>query len=318
MAIKPVVGYTGSGWSYPSAKAPAAKPITYKPLPLSTGGVTGGGSLASAIGGGQSNATQSTIGGGGIGSSLVSPLTTTRTVIPNVVGDYQNQILSDPSSVAAQGTYDTTAGMLANARRDAIQRAIYNSGWNPNAAPGGIPTSLQSYTGDWANMPDPSSNVMSTKAQLDKQLSDANYQLPYQLAASGSGRSGAYDINSANLLNQYNTASYGGIQDLLGSILGSVGTYNQGIGDAANTLDAARRAVADRLAQQAGYSESIVTSGGDGGGGDYTPDPVTGYYPPQPIPSVVKKVIASISAKPVSANRSGATAQRGRGIISIH
>ena len=320
MAIKPVVGYTGSGWSYPSAAKPG-KTALYKPPPIP--GTTGGGlSYTSTpldqdgqrvgvgtVGGGK----VSTGGGGGS-----TPLTTTTTRTPLQV--YQDEILGDPGSVAAQGQYDTTLSQLANARKDAIQRAIFGAGWNPSAIPGGIPASLQDYTSDFTGI-DPGSNPLSTKAQLDKQLSQANYSLPYQLAATGMGRSGAYAVNASNLQNQYDTASYGGMQDLLSSILGAGQNYASGVSSAASQLDAARAAVAQRLQQMAGYSETTTTSGGDGGGDtgfvDSAPGggsmggtpvslsnwagAVTGN-PSNPLHTTIQKAIKSIGIKKKPAN----------------
>jgi hypothetical protein len=188
---------------------------------------------------------------------------------------YQDQILSDPEAVAAQGTFSSTASNLANARAAAIQRAVINAGWTPDMSGG-----LGGYASDLtpSALAQAAANPMSQKAQLDLQLSQARGNTPYDLASSGRGRSGALPIALGNLSRQYDTASYQGMQSLLDSIYGSANTYAGSYNDALNSLNAARAAVADRLARQAGYSESIVTSGGDGGdGGDGGGWDVPGY-----------------------------------------
>jgi len=318
MAISAAPGYAGLSSKNPLTRAATAASLGFiSPTPNVKIGASGGGSLTNAITGGQ-RVTVNPITG--VAAPYVAPpsgggtVTTVRTPLQV----YQDQILGDPQAVAAQGTYDTTLKGLANARQSGIQQAIYNAGWSPFAVPGGIPGALQDYAGDFTGGPDPSQNTMSQKAQLDKQLSDANYLLPYQLASTGMGRSGAYAVNASNLQNQYDTASYGGMQDLLNAILGYASNYASGVTGAANQLDAARAAVAQRLQNAAGYSETVTSDGGGGGGDPNVADPYTGYYPEITIPDVVSKVIDQISSKPVSANRTGATVQKGRGVISIH
>jgi hypothetical protein len=240
-------------------------------------------------------------GGGGGG-------TTTTTITP--LQNYQGDILSDPQAVGAQGMFDARASSLAAARADAIQRAVISGGWTPDMS-----GSLSGYASDVTpqTLQAAAANPMSQKAQLDLQLSQANQNLPYDLASSGAGRSGANAIQQGALQRQYQTASYQGQQDLLSSIYGAGNTYAGSYNDAMSQLMYAREQVANRLAQTAGYSQSISTDDGGGGGGDNSD-----YYSNVTIPSVVQKVIAQIGSKPVAANPSGATTSRGRGVISIH
>jgi hypothetical protein len=137
---------------------------------------------------------------------------------------------------------------------------------------------LASYASDVdpATIAQATQNPMSQRAQLQKQLSDAQSNLPYDLAASGADRSGAFAINQSQLGQQYDTASYQGLQDLLGSIGGAVNQYATGFNSAQAQLAAAREAVANRLAQNAGYSQTVTTSGGDDGSGDGSYDPTQG------------------------------------------
>jgi len=252
-------------------------------------------SLTGAIGGAPS------VGGG----------TVTTTMTPLQV--YEGDILNDPQSVAAQGSYDTQAQALANARASAIRNAVFQSGWTPTLGD----TPAAGYAGDLrqSDLAAAINNPFSQKAQLDLQLSQAQANSPYDLAASGMGRSGAAAIQQGNLSRQYDLATYQGTQDLLNAIYGAGSTYAGGINDANNALNQARAAVAARLQNAAGYSQSITsTDGGDVADSGYP----TGYYPETVIPDVVKQVISQISSVPVSANRTGATVQKGRGVISIH
>jgi hypothetical protein len=208
----------------------------------------------------------------------------TTTYTPNQI--YAGDILSDPQAVGAQGIFNAQSSGLAAARADAIQRAIINSGYSPT-----LPPSLQAYAGDVTpqTLTAAAANPMSTKAQLDLQLSQANQNLPYDLAASGMGRSGAAAINQGNLQRQYQTGQYQGMQSLLDSIYGSANTYAGNYNNAVNQLAYAREQVANRLSQTAGYSQSIDTSGGDGsglgGGGVDGTWNVPGYDVPPVVPS---------------------------------
>jgi len=267
-------------------------------------GITGSGGGGGGGGGGLTGAI-------GSGSAPYTGETTIRTMTPMQV--YQSDILGDQGSVAAEGVFNTTDRNLRLARQDAITRALFGSGWTPQMS-----GQLADYSGDVTQsaLDAAAANPMSQKAQLDLQLSQAKANNPYDLAASGAGRSGAMAIQLGNLGRQYDTASYQGMQDLLNAIYGAVGNYASGYGNAQNALEAARREVADRLARQAGYSESIVTTptgggggGGDGGGGDGgggedywapSPNPATELSPSYPAPVVnqaVQKAIKAVGVK---------------------
>ena len=221
--------------------------------------------------------------------------TTTRTVTPIQV--YESQVDSNPGTVAAQGIFDANATNLANARAAAIQQAIIRAGWTPDMSSG----ALSGYASDVTQsaLDQARANPMSQKAQLDLQLGQAKTNLPYDLAASGASRSGALGIELGNLGRSYDTASYQGMQDLLASITGSVNDYASGYNTAQSNLQAARRDIANRLAQQAGYSESISTTGDEwlpstsGNPTDLSPS-----YPAPAINAVVQKAIAKLGAKP--------------------
>jgi|SRR5215471_11601438 len=284
MAISGVPGYisgvgygsgAGGGFGYPGMSGfqrvaiPSMAKLTPSTLtrqPVGGGGIGPSGGFTPAapatLGFGQVGS-----GGGGGGGGGGSPQTVTTIMTPNQV--YESDILSDPGSVAALGTFNAQTTQLANARADAIQRAIINSGYTPQMTGG-----LESYAGDVTpdTLARAAANPMSQLAQLNLQLQQANTNLPYDLAAGGQGRSGASAIEQGNLQRQYQTSQYQGMQDLLNSLYGAGSNYASGYNSALGNLDSARAAVAARLAQMAGYSQTVTTTGGDsggGGGGDY-------------------------------------------------
>lgn len=223
------------------------------------------------------------IGGGGGGSTM------TRTVTPLQV--YQDQILADPGAVSAQGMFEGQTSNLALARRDAIQQALIRSGWTPQ-----LTGALEGYAGDItpSALSQAAANPMSQKAQLDLQLAQEKGNTPYDLAASGAGRSGALAIQLGNLSRQYDTASYQGAQDLLGAITGAVNTYAGGYNQALGGLEAARREIADRLARQAGYSESIVTTPDDSWAPSPSQDQLSPSYPAPVVNQAVQRAISDM------------------------
>lgn len=274
-----------------------------------------GSSLANAIGGGQKAASSNL--NTAIGAAQYTPKTTVETMSPIKV--YENEILSDPGFVAAQGSHDATLSNLALARKDAIDRAVINAGWDPGSQ---LPTSAQSYAGDidQATRDAASQNQLSTRAQLQDQFNNAMHVLPYQLAATGMGRSGQVGVQGSEYNKQFQTATNQGMSDLLNAILGHVSNYASGVTTADSALEQARLAIAQQLQNQAGYSRSIVESGG--GGGDYSDigptipgapnilkavdttgrtgysqNPATGAYSYNPTKTAVAKVIKSIGIK---------------------
>lgn len=219
---------------------------------------------------------QSNLGGTGKLSSAApsglgpSTVTTLHTPLQN----YQDEILSDPLAQGAQTTYDTTVQGGRNQLRAALQQAVIGAGFDPGSQLASNPA-LAGYAGDidQTTRDAAAANQLSTRQQLTSALNEGNYALPYQLAASGMGRSGALAIGTSKLQKQYETATDQGMKDLLNAIQGNVNTFTGVQNDAANALDSARSNVAQRLAQQAGYSDTVTTSGG----GSSDDNPANGY-----------------------------------------
>lgn len=197
-----------------------------------------------------------------------SSITTVRT--PNEV--YEGDILSAPESQSGLTRYNTTLDTGMQQLRDAIGGQVVNSGWDPGAMMASSP-GLAGYANlvSQATRDQAAANPLSQKAQLQKSLSESLYNLPYQLNATGSARSGASNINATKFNQQYDVQSQQAINDLLAAIKGNVGDYTTLASNAASALDQARAAAAARLASQMGYSETTTQAGGDtgdtGGGG---------------------------------------------------
>jgi hypothetical protein len=202
------------------------------------------------------------------GNTVPTTTVTTQSLTdPNALAQWQNEILGTSGVQAAQGQFDATVGQLGATRADAIQRAVVNAGWAPD--PSTWSGSLSGFAQDVTpgTIAAAQSNPMSTRAQLDLQMQQAQSNLPYDLAASGMGRSGAMPIQQGGLQRQYQLNTYQGQQNLLDAINQAASAYGQGYQGALGNLQNARSAAAQALAQLAGYSGTTTTTTTSGGGG---------------------------------------------------
>jgi len=258
--------------------------------PASTTNVGGLGGLTTAP-----KAPTTTLGGAAATPTTPVANTGIGTIDPNVLGNYQNEILGSPMGQSATGIYSAQSGLLASQRADAIQRAIISAGYSPQ-----LTGSLASYAGDVTpdTLTAAAANPMSQKAQLDLQLSQANQNMPYDLAASGAGRSGAAAIQQGNLQRQYQTSTYQNEQNLLNAIYGAANTYTGGIANAQSAYQNSLAYAGNLLAQMPGYSASIDPSAAASTLAPAAP-PVAGYTPSipaeTPTQQAVGRAIAAVS-----------------------
>lgn len=274
MAIKPV-GYTGAAWTYGGPPKPYIAP---KPPPITYSGPTGfvpgyqPGAVPSSAGyqtyGGSTYAAPAILpsvprSGGGAGTSGGGGTTTTTTYTPAQV--YESDILADPSAIGAQQAFEATTQQLHNTRQARFRQALIASGYDP----GPLPADLADYGGDidQATRDAAAANQLSSRAQLNKALNQAMVDLPYQLARRGVARSGALPVGQTSLNEQYQVQAQQGLSDLLNTLRGYGSEYAGGYSQAMQGLNAAREAVAQRLAQQRGYSQTVTSDYGDQGGG---------------------------------------------------
>src|SRR5262249_42398269 len=266
MAIRPVGYYNPTLSRYIPAAPARPKPVQYAgptgftpgygpgAVPSSAGYQSFGGStyalpklqVQRTVGGDQGG------GGGGGGGGGAGTTTTTTTMTPNQ--GYEAEILNDPRSIGAQQAFEATTQQLANTRRAQFRQALIQSGYDPGQLGG----DLGEYGGDidQATRDAAAANQLSDRAQLNKALNQAQTDLPYLLAARGGARSGALPVGQTALQEQYQSASAQGLNDLLSTLRGYGQTYAGGYGQAVSGLNAAREAVAQRLAQLRGYSQT--------------------------------------------------------------
>jgi hypothetical protein len=206
-------------------------------------------------------------GGGG------TRVTTVRT--PMQV--YQDEILNDPQSLGAQQAYDATTQQLANTRRAQFHEALISSGYDPGA----LPADLADYSGDidQATRDAAAANQLSGRAQLNKALNQSTSDLPYLLAARGVARSGELPVGQTSLQEQYQAQAQQGLSDLLSTLRGYGSDYASQFNQAGMSLNSIREAVAQRLAQQKGYSEQVTSEDLGGGPGTYEEGLGGGYAP---------------------------------------
>lgn len=263
--------------------------------------------------------------GAAVGS--VAPPPTMADIDPSV---YLAQLTSDPIYQSGLTSYQNTLQANQNALAAALKQSIIQGGWTPGTGAGQINLSnvggqdlsgdIDQSTIDLANQ-----NQMSDRAQLQQQLTKGLADIPSQLAARGAARSGAANIASANVQNQYDVAANQALQNLSQALGGNVSTWAQNNANALAGWNSAQTDVANRLAsiaqanaqadynnQLAAYNASLAASP--------APTQIT-TAPAGPSPATVKlvnQIKSQVSAKKVAANKTGATVAKGRGVISIH
>jgi hypothetical protein len=216
--------------------------------------------------------------------------TTTRSPIQV----YQDEILNNPTSIGGQQAFDAATQGLLNTRQAQFRQALVASGYDPRTAPGGL-GDLGDYAGDFnqATLDAAAANPLSARAQLDKALNQSQADLPYALAARGVARSGELPVGFGSLQNQYDVQKQQGLGDLLSALRGYASNYASGYGSAVDRLNAIREQVAQRLAQQQGYSETTTTDYGDGADGGVTTTDTGGGYPPMYAPNLAPQLQTS-------------------------
>jgi hypothetical protein len=210
---------------------------------------------------------------------------------PNQV--YESEILGDPRAIGAQQAFEATTNQLAATRRGLFRQALISSGYDPGNLAG---TDLADYSGDidQATREQAAANQLSSRAQLNKALNQATTDLPYLLAARGVARSGALPVGQTSLQEQYQVQAQQGLNDLLRALRGYGSDYAGGYNQAAQGLNAAREAVAQRLAQMRGYSQTTTTEDfGDGGDQGDTGEEALSDYAPMYAPTYAPQLQTS-------------------------
>lgn len=182
--------------------APGVIPTSYESVPLDPN-YSGGGT---------------TDGGGG---------TTAPPILPGInLPDFMSALQADPAYKRAFDVYNTTLQGGRNSLLSRIRQAVIGSGFVPDM---GGELSQYSEALDQDTLAAARGNTMSQKGLLDRQLAQNQAGLDYSLAARGTGaagRGGALSVGLQQLGQQYDVASYQGMQNLLGALGQNVGSYN--------------------------------------------------------------------------------------------
>lgn len=225
------VGYTGSGWNYPSTPAYMLPHVTVptQTTPTSTGTATG-----------------------------LNPTTAVpRSTVPGNYTAGLDEILGNPLSQSALGQYNTNMQTLMNALRGNIGQSVIKSGYDPTAAFQSLLASRPDL-GDFSNLIDPAAiatanqNPLSEKALADQAYSKGMSDLDYSLAARGLGGSGAQVTGGNQILQNKQLAENQSRQGLLDAINSGIGGYLTQKTSGFNSLQDTYAQVAQLLAQQQG------------------------------------------------------------------
>ena len=292
ITIPPNIGYSGSGWNYPSA-AVGGQTLKYSTTP-------------------------------GVAPQIVAPSSTFANVpnaqdIPNLQmptmpqvdpSQYLSELTNDPLYQTGLSSYNSQVQANRNALTNALRQSVIQGGWAPGAGSGQVNLSNiggQDFSGDidQATIDAANANQMSDRAQLSQQLTRGLADIPSQLAARGATRSGAANIGAANLQNQYDVAANQALQNLAGAIGGNVSTWASNNANALSNWNATQGSIADRLAQiaqanaQAAYSNAMNDYNAKAGQANLGSHSIT-TAPSGPSPkttSNVAKVKAAVVAK---------------------
>jgi hypothetical protein len=181
---------------------------------------------------------------------------------------YMGELTSDPLYQSGLSSYNSQVAANRSALANALRQSVIQGGWAPGTGKGQVNLSNvggQDFSGDidQATIDAANANQMSDRAQLQQQLNKGLATIPYQLAARGAARSGAANVATGNVQNQYDVAANTALQNLSQAIGGNVSTYAQNQANALTNWNTTQSGVANRLAQiasaqaQAAYTNAL-------------------------------------------------------------
>lgn len=174
------------------------------------------------------------------------------------------QLRNDPMYQGADVAYNTAIGSGRQSLADSIKQLVIRGGWGQQLKDK-LPSSLSSYGSeiDPATIEAASANPLSSRAQLNQQLSRQQSDLAYELAGRGTLGGGGYATGNTQLTQGYDVASSNAMNQLLDTIgqgASNFGTYSA---NAASARDQAYAAAAARLAQMPATGPARMTPGGN-------------------------------------------------------
>jgi hypothetical protein len=248
----PKVGYAGSGWNYPTAGVGGSL-VHYATTPNTPPSIVTPATSFGSIG------TSTPQGAPDLGLPSVG------NIDPSA---YMGELTSDPLYQSGLSSYNSQVAANRSSLANALRLSVIQGGWAPGTGKGQVNLSNvggQDFSGDidQATIDATNANQMSDRAQLQQQLNKGLATIPYQLAARGAARSGAANVASANVQNQYDVAANTALQNLSNAIGGNVSSYAQNQANALTNWNTTQSGVANRLAQiasaqaQAAYTSAL-------------------------------------------------------------
>jgi hypothetical protein len=200
---------------------------------------------------------------------------------------------SDPYllDIKSQPDYGTAETAMTNAQ-DAARTAYQNQVSQALIGYGSYdPSKISGALSQYGGIVDPttadaaSANQFSTTAQLQRQLSQGQAALPYQLAARGVARSGAATQQNSLMNQNYDLQSNQALSSLLSSLSGYGQNYGSALSNSSLAFEQAKRDIAMRLSMSPGYSQPTDPNG----------NPLPGPAPPpNGIPLTTPQYLQSI------------------------
>lgn len=263
ITVPPVVGYSGSGWAYPS-QAFGGKTVTYTPTGIRV------------------PIDQTPYTPGGTNSLLQPPPTSTanplsvqpaQAAVSRNWQDYLNEAMGTPQWASSVQNYNSLLDSLRTQLKGTANSITSNLGYDIGGQLRADP-SLAALAGDLA--PDAAAiaagaaNPLSAKAQIDRSYQQGSLDALYSTNARGTLGSGASTAAGNQLLQNSQLQANQAQQDALTSIRNAVSGYTSARDTANQNL----------MNQQSGIMQALAASAGPVYGvGDLTEEPATSNVP---------------------------------------
>jgi hypothetical protein len=262
------IGYSGSGWNYPSANVPSGSLVHYATTPNTPPSIvplTPAPSLLAPP-----------------PSSPNNPLNATPSQAPISANwnDYLNEAMGMPQWQAATANYNSLLDALRGQLKWTANSLVTNTGYD-------ISGQLQSLglgdltgdlTPDAAAVAAGAANPLSAKAQIDRQYQQGSLDALYNANARGTLGSGASTAAGNQLLQNSQLQANQAQMSALDSIRNAVGGYTSARANALTNLQNQQAMIMQGLA---------ATPGPVYGTGDYNQEPATSLIPGTNIQSPV-------------------------------
>lgn len=269
----PVIGYTGSGWNYPSALpgVPRGAIVHYPTTPGASPTVINAG-ISSALPtfAPPPDSPQSPLG--------VQPA---QAGVPKNWQDYLNEAMGTPQWAAANTNYNSLLAALRTQLKSGANAITANLGYDIGgqlAADPSLAALAGDLTPDAAAVAAGAANPLSAKAQIERQYQQGSLDALYAANARGTLGSGASTAAGNQLLQSSQLAANQAQQEALNAIRNAVSGYTTARENANQNLMSQQSQIMQALAASAG---PVYNVGGE------TQEPATSNVPGTNISSPV-------------------------------